>query len=277
VLAAAERPDHLVPGISSAAYWAKERWFNARTLAVVYRAGYADIRPQPWDQGPVTWHDTGRDLYLTPAGRVYAGWHTARPVGRRRIVIVACGSRKATPDYARYGYRDVIPAGQLYTGAYHRSLRQAADALTHPDLIWILSARHGLVPLDRPLVPYDVRLGDPGSITPLRLAQDAAALGLGDADVVFLGGRSYAQLLATAVPHTLAPLHGTLGEHRAQCRRISREARAEGIWERAADCFDRPSLESPGTATAPRPGQVTPHAGAGAAASPSGRSLRVPR
>ncbi|MEC3997134.1 hypothetical protein VSR01_27990 [Actinacidiphila sp. DG2A-62] len=96
VLAAAERPDHLVPGISSAAYWAKERWFNARTLAVVYRAGYADIRPQPWDQGPVTWNDTGRDLYLTPAGRVYAGWHTARPVGRRRIVIVSgvrAGSR----------------------------------------------------------------------------------------------------------------------------------------------------------------------------------------
>ncbi|MYR58398.1 hypothetical protein GTY54_19870, partial [Streptomyces sp. SID625] len=43
-------------------------------------------------------------------------------------------------------------------GGYPRSPRLAADALTHPDLILIASAIHGLVPLGHPLHPYDVPL-----------------------------------------------------------------------------------------------------------------------
>jgi hypothetical protein len=42
----------------------------------------------------------------------------------------------------------------------------------------VLSALHGLVPLDQVLEPYELRMGQPGSVTPARLAEQARALGL---------------------------------------------------------------------------------------------------
>lgn len=240
VITAAQRPDQLVPGRDDDAYWAGQPWFNARTLAAVYRAGYANIRPQPWDRGPVTWHDTGRSLFLTPAGRDYARQHAGIEVHRRRVVIVACGSKKARPDYETYGYRDVIPAGHLYIGSYHRSLRLAADALTDQSLIRIMSALHGLVTLNRPLSPYDTRLGDPRSVTPGRLAQHAAALGLDDADVIFLGGSDYSALFVQAVPHALTPLYGSPRSHRSQCRLIHENPTlVQEWWDAAVELHER--------------------------------------
>lgn len=152
---------------------------------------------------------------------------------------MVCGAKKAQPDYATYGYRNVIPAGQLYTGAYHRSLRRAADALTDQSLIWIMSARHGLVPLKRPLFPYDTRLGDEDAVTAEKLAAHTAALGLDDADVIFLGGQQYATLLKQSVPHALTPLRGGLGDHRAQCHAVSRStALADSWWKSASHLAD---------------------------------------
>lgn len=102
------------------------------------------------------------------------------------------------------------PAGALYVGQYHRSLRLAADALTDRPLIRIFSALHGLVDLDRPLHPYDVTIGDERAVTAERMAADTARLGLEDADVIFLGGQEYAALLAPSVP---APTHSTHRRH----------------------------------------------------------------
>ncbi|WNI18098.1 DUF6884 domain-containing protein [Actinacidiphila sp. ITFR-21] len=169
-------------------------------------------------------------------------------------MIVACGSRKAEPSWEKFGYRDVIPAGQLYTGPWHRSLRLAADALADQTLIRILSARHGLVPLERPLFPYDTRLGDRDVITPERLARQTAALDLDDAHVIFLGGRNYAHLLKQSVPHTLTPLAGGLGEQRAQCHAVSRSANlAAAWWTVAARLADHGAGE-----TAKKPAGVPP-------------------
>ncbi|MGV9310475.1 MULTISPECIES: hypothetical protein [unclassified Nonomuraea] len=45
-----------------------------------------------------------------------------------------------------------MPAGELYTGSYHRAARRAADALTHDGgRVLNLSALHGLVELDQML------------------------------------------------------------------------------------------------------------------------------
>jgi hypothetical protein len=142
--------------------------------------------------------------------------------------------KKAEPSWEKFGYRDVIPAGQLYTGPWHRSLRLAADALTDQTMIRILSARHGLVPLERPLFPYDTRLGDRDVITPERMARQTAALDLDDAYVIFLGGRNYARLLQQSVPHTLTPLSGGLGNQRAQCHAVSRSPNLGAAWWTAA-------------------------------------------
>ena len=74
----------------------------------------------------------------------------------------------------------MIPAGKLYIGQYHRSLRDAADALTDRSVVRIMSALHGIVDLDRPLAPDDVTIGDERAITPERIARDAAELGTDD-------------------------------------------------------------------------------------------------
>lgn len=226
VLAAARRPDHLVPGIDDHV----PGFFNQRTLAAVHGAGYADIRPCEHGVVHGSYGQSGRSLYLTPAGREYARQRGNIPCSRRRIVIMACGSRKAEPSWEKFGYRDAIPAGQLYTGPWHRSLRLAADALTDQTLIRILSARHGLVPLERPLFPYDTRLGDRDVITSERLALQTAALDLDDAHVIFLGGTGYARLLTQSVPHALTPLTGGIGDQRAQCHAVARSTHPAAAW-----------------------------------------------
>jgi hypothetical protein len=226
IITAARRPDHLLPGIGSGA----PDCFNQRTLAAVHATDYADIRPCEHGVVHGSYEQSGRSLYLTPTGREYARQRGNIPCSRRRIVIIACGSRKAEPSWERFGYRDVIPAGQLYTGPYHRSLRLAADALTNQTLIRILSARHGLVPLKRPLFPYDTRLGNQDAITQEQIARHTAALDLDDAHVIFLGGRGYARLLRQSVPHALTPLTGGMGDQRAQCHTVSRSAHLAAAW-----------------------------------------------
>ncbi|MFJ4342657.1 DUF6884 domain-containing protein [Streptomyces sp. NPDC088915] len=238
VLTAARRPDQNVPGRDDPAYHKKgEAWFRASTLRSVAASGYATIRPEPYDEGPMTWEETGRSLYLTEAGREYARQRGGVDVRRRRVVALACGDKKLLhPGFNEYGNANAgYPVGELYVGSYHRSLRSAADKLTDPVLIFVLSALHGLVPFDRRLLPYDVRLGDERAVTPEKVGWDAARLGLDDADVVFLGGQDYAALLLPSVPHLYAPLVGGMGEHRGQCARARDNAAVrEAWWEKAA-------------------------------------------
>ncbi|MFH0246354.1 DUF6884 domain-containing protein [Streptomyces sp. HK10] len=236
VLTAARRPDQLVAGRDDEAYRRGEPWFLGTTLRAVHRAGYAGIRPQPWDDGPVTWEDTRRSLYLTPAGREYARQRGGIDVRRRRVVIIACGSEKRPdPGPTEYGTLGAgCPAGELYTGQYHRSLRLAADSLTDQSLIRVLSALHGLVELTRRLRPYDVTIGHERAVTADKLAGHTAALGLNDADVIFLGGQEYAKLLAPSVPHLLTPLTGGMGGHRGLCRQASEDAALRNAWWKQA-------------------------------------------
>ncbi|MFE0356549.1 DUF6884 domain-containing protein [Streptomyces nigra] len=240
VITAARRPDQLVAGRDDEAYHRGETWFRTPTLRVVNAAGYADVRPASWRAGTRTWEESGASLYLTEAGREYARQRGSVNVRRRRVVVVQCGDKKAEPSWEKYHYRDVIPAGQLYIGQYHRSLRQAADALTDVSLIRILSALHGIVTLAQPLHPYDVRLGDERAVTAEKVALHTAALGTDDADVIFLGGQSYADLLRVSVPHLFTPLAGGIGEHRGLCKRASEDrGLREAWWEGAAELFDR--------------------------------------
>lgn len=99
-----------------------------------------------------------------------------------------------------------------------------------------MSALHGLVDLKRPLLPYDVTIGDERAVTPERISDHAAALGPRDADVIFLCGQDYAALLRPAIPHLHTPLSGGLGEHRALCKQ-AREIPAlrEAWWATAAE------------------------------------------
>jgi hypothetical protein len=90
--------------------------------------------------------------------------------------VVPCSARKAAAP---------APARDLYTGAMFTHSLAAAEALARWDRqqgrearILVLSARHGLVTLDQVIAPYDRKIGDPGSVTPARLAGQAWQLGL---------------------------------------------------------------------------------------------------
>lgn len=241
VVTAAQRPDQLVAGRNSKPYWKGEQWFNERTLTGVYTAGYAAPFLQPWHHGEIDWEMTGGPLHLTPAGRAYARVRGNINVHRRRIVVIACGEKKRPdPGLNEYGNPNPgYPAGELYIGDYHVSLRRAADALTDPSLIRILSALHGIVDLDRPLGPYDVRPGDPNAITAEKVAGQATGTGLHDANVIFLGGQDHLDLLRPSVPHVYAPLAGGMGKHRGLCRRAREDASLrEAWWQQAAALHD---------------------------------------
>ncbi|MER7701607.1 DUF6884 domain-containing protein [Kitasatospora sp. NPDC097605] len=222
VLAAATDPDHLLPAT-----------VHGRTLRYLADHGLAWLRPL--SSGHRFTYDQAHavTVHLTENGRQYALRHGA-PAPRRRAVIVACGNRKATTDAQTW-----LPAGKLYTGSYHRALRRAADALTsHWGTVLILSAKHGLVRPDRLLGPYDMAITDTAAVTSEHLRQHAEAFDLPNAEVVFLGGTSYADVLRPAVPHSVLPLAGTrgIGEQLSRLREYYDPAgsdRRAACWEQA--------------------------------------------
>jgi hypothetical protein len=127
------------------------------------------------------------------------------PPAPQRLIIIACGARKADCFEA--------PAGQMYVGSYHRAARRAADAISTPGTrIVILSARYGLLdPADR-ILRYEMRLGHCYAITAQGLREQAEQLGLLDtAQVVVLAPAAYANLAAQVWPHAHPALAGTRG------------------------------------------------------------------
>lgn len=130
------------------------------------------------------------------------------------LVVVPCSGAKLWHK---------APAGQLYTGTFHKLARQAADALVeqHGGQVVILSALHGLLQLDDVVEPYDVQLGQPGAVAVSRVAlQLLQLLQAGEAPtVVSLLPRAYRTVLAQAVdelppaarPVMVEPMQGAAG------------------------------------------------------------------
>ena len=73
------------------------------------------------------------------------------------IVIPCCGKKTST----------AAPAEKLYDSDHFRFTLRAARARAEfiDAQVWVLSARHGLVPLDRVIEPYDVTFGDAEAVT----------------------------------------------------------------------------------------------------------------
>lgn len=142
-----------------------------------------------------------------------------------QLVVVGCGASKEPRP---------TPAGRLYTGPYFTACKRAALALA-PARGWrILSALHGLVhPIDT-IAPYDLRMGQAGSVTVERVREQARAKGLADLDgaaVVVLAGERYLRVARAVWPTALAPLAGTGGLGH-QLRVLSRIAACGRLPER---------------------------------------------
>jgi hypothetical protein len=134
------------------------------------------------------------------------------------LVIIPCGQAKLTHP---------APAGELYVGAYATSCRRWALRVTEPERVRVLSALYGLVPLDRVLRPYDLRMGRPGSVEPEYLIRQAARQHLlGEPVVLAVGGRAYLEAARAVWPHLRAPFKGmAMGHQRAAMARWSGASR----------------------------------------------------
>lgn len=112
------------------------------------------------------------------------------------IVIVSCGARKrAEPSEAI----------KLYTGPYFAAMRAWAQSVVPLSHIFILSARHGLIPSGRVIGPYEQRMNQADAVTADRVRRQATDLGLLDDEVVVLGGKPYVQLVRSVWPQAVAP------------------------------------------------------------------------
>jgi hypothetical protein len=79
--------------------------------------------------------------------------------------------------------------------------------------------RAGRLPLDRVIAPYDLRIGQPGSITPAALRRQAEQLHLVDEPrVIVLAGRSYSTAALAVWPAAATPLAGAGGLGRQLAR-----------------------------------------------------------
>jgi hypothetical protein len=135
-----------------------------------------------------------------PALDAKPGPRHGRRAGTGPIALVGCGARKAA--------RPATP-GELYTGSYFRACLQAALAVAPRSRVIILSARHGLLGLDdEPIAPYQITIGDPGSVSAATVKAQAAARGIAGAPVVALCGARYASLALQAWTEVSTPLAG---------------------------------------------------------------------
>jgi hypothetical protein len=121
------------------------------------------------------------------------------------LAIIPCGARKREGTH---------PASDLYTGPYFRAA--LGWARRNADTILILSAKHGLIPLDYPVESYDLKMGDPDSVTVLTLRMQAGALRvLHEREVTVVGGKAYRDMARQVWPYATSPVDGctSMGNH----------------------------------------------------------------
>ena len=104
-----------------------------------------------------------------PRGKLDAvlDWLTREPTqprGGGAFVVIACGAQKI---------QHLAPAGQMYRSPHFQlSLKAAhAEASRTGAQVAILSARYGLLYPQDPIPPYELKMGEPGSLTAGDLAE----------------------------------------------------------------------------------------------------------
>jgi cytoplasmic iron level regulating protein YaaA (DUF328/UPF0246 family) len=119
----------------------------------------------------------------------------------KKVVLVTCVAPKLS-----------IPAAakNLYTGPIFEKLMHYANSI-HPDKIFILSGKYGLLHLDDVIEPYDVNLNLVSEEVLQAWSNQVLADLAKEADLekdhfVFLTNETYRKYLAEAINHSEVPL-----------------------------------------------------------------------
>jgi len=122
---------------------------------------------------------------------------------RKKIVLISCVSKKL-PHRAK--------ARDLYVSTLFKLNLKYANSLC-PSEIYVLSAKHGLLELDREIEPYEQTLNNMrvaeikewASNILLQLRQVAS---LEEAEFIFLAGDKYRKYLLPHIKNAVVPLEG---------------------------------------------------------------------
>lgn len=128
-----------------------------------------------------------------------------------------------------------VTAGAMYVGTFHGSCRETAKALLQDGgRQYILSAAHGLLDLSTEIDPYDITVGDPGSVNADFVQAQVRERGIESAEVTVLAGSKYVALARQSWPDLKAPLAGAsgIGEMKQRLSQIRLAARAEAGQQR---------------------------------------------
>lgn len=133
-----------------------------------------------------------------------------------QLVVIGCGAAKLDRP---------APAADLYVGGYFRLALAAALQLADRDDVLVLSAKHGLLGLGDVVAPYDLTMGQPGSVTAQQLAHQAAVRGQLGRPVLALCSRRYAAMLQLVWADVATPLAGLGIGHQRHVLALLRDCR----------------------------------------------------
>lgn len=125
----------------------------------------------------------------------------------KKVVLISCVSKKLT---------HTARARDIYVSPLFRLNLAYAESL-NPDAIYVLSAKHGLLPLDDEIAPYDLTLNTMGAVQIKAwaagvVAQLAAVTDLRRDRFVFLAGDKYRKFIVPHLTRFEVPMQGlTIG------------------------------------------------------------------
>lgn len=130
------------------------------------------------------------------------------------IIIITCGQEKALTKSR---------AEKMYVSGYFKQCLAWAKAKTSPEKIFIISAKYGLLRLDEVIAPYDLRMGQPGSISPSAISRQAEDLGIVDAEIISTAGADYQKVLNRVFKKISYPFEGMTIGYRGQAMKKDRK------------------------------------------------------
>ncbi len=160
---------------------------RALQLALYFPAGWRGgfiSDPRPFRAAP---RDACLDVTL---GWIRTGELDPPNPRRTPAVVIPCCANKTA---------GAAPAEKLYDSDHFRFTLRAAQARAEVigARVWVLSARHGLVPLDRVIEPYDVTFGDPDAVTTDWVHGQLCVFGISHVEALL--PRRYLSVLSAAV------------------------------------------------------------------------------
>lgn len=126
------------------------------------------------------------------------------------IVVISCGAKKAATAQR---------AIDLYQGAFFRATSTWAKSVAPLRNIYIMSAKYGLLPAERVIEPYNLRMGQAGCVTVDTLRKQARALRIDKEQVIAIAGKDYLTMADQVWSRVYAPFsaqpRGTLAVGRS--------------------------------------------------------------